>query len=70
MTELAGVAEIAEELGVGRNAVSMWDIRRTGVAHDFPQPVVRLASGPVYDMAEIRAWWTRRQHRDADGGTR
>lgn len=58
--ELGGVAEIAEELGVARTTVSMWDERRSE-ANGFPQPLERLRSGPIYDMATIRSWWAYRQ---------
>lgn len=59
VTTLAGVAEIADELGVPRTNISMWDSRRR--TSGFPMPVARLAAGPVYDMTEIRAWWAARQ---------
>jgi hypothetical protein len=58
--ELGGVAEIAEELGLPRTTVSMWDARRSEV-NGYPEPVARLASGPIFDMAEIRRWWAARQ---------
>jgi hypothetical protein len=32
----------------------MWDARR--VTNGFPEPVERLAMGPVYDMRAVRAW--------------
>jgi predicted DNA-binding transcriptional regulator AlpA len=54
MTELAGVKEISDELGVLRTTISMWATRRE--RSGFPQPVAFLAMGPVYDMAEVRAW--------------
>ena len=53
--ELGGIAEIAEELGVPRSTVSMWEIRRSTTK--MPEPVVRLSAGPIYDMAKIRAWY-------------
>lgn len=59
MSELAGVAEIADELGVPRTNISMWDARRR--TSGFPEPIARLAAGPVYRMDEIRAWWAARQ---------
>lgn len=55
--EFAGVAEIAQEFGVGRSVVSMWDFRRA--TNGFPEPVARLAAGPVYDMTAVRAWHDR-----------
>jgi hypothetical protein len=52
--ELAGIAEIAEEFGVPRTTASMWDTRRA--SNGFPEPVARLAAGPVFDLAEVREW--------------
>lgn len=54
--ELVGVAEIAEEFGVGRSVVSMWDARRS--SNGFPQPVVRLSMGPVFRADQVRDWWS------------
>jgi hypothetical protein len=51
---LGGVAEISEEFRVPRTTVSMWDARRA--TNGFPEPVERLAMGPVYDMRAVRAW--------------
>jgi hypothetical protein len=55
LVELGGVAEISAEFGFARSTISMWDTRRNE-SNGFPKPVARLASGPVYDMAEIRRW--------------
>jgi hypothetical protein len=52
--ELAGIAEIAAEFGVPRTTASMWDTRRE--SNGFPEPVARLAAGPVYDMRAVREW--------------
>ena len=52
---LAGVAEIANLLRVGRTTVSNWDERRE--RNGFPQRVKTLASGPVYDIEEVVAWY-------------
>lgn len=57
--ELVGVAEIADLLDVPRTTVSMWDSRRD--RSGFPHPVARLRAGPVYDLADVRAWWEGRQ---------
>ena len=53
--ELVGVAEIAEELDVERPRVSMWANRRE--SSGFPEPLIHVAAGPIYDMAEVRAWF-------------
>lgn len=52
--ELAGILEIAREFGVPRTTASMWDIRRE--VNGFPEPIVRLSMGPVFDLNEVRAW--------------
>jgi hypothetical protein len=54
--ELGGVAEIGAELGIPRNSVSMYAIRRQ--ATGFPLPLKKLSMGPVYDMAAVRKWWS------------
>jgi hypothetical protein len=59
---LTGVAEIAVDLGVARQTVSMWDARRPG--NGFPEPIVTLSMGPVYNLGAVREWFARwtRQH--------
>jgi hypothetical protein len=59
VTELVGVAEIAERLGVNRTTVSMWDARRR--SNGFPEPLEQLAMGPVYDWQAVKAWHEGRQ---------
>lgn len=50
--DLVGLAEIAEMAGVSRQAVTNWTAR-----HDsFPEPLARLAAGPVWQRADIAAW--------------
>lgn len=56
--ELAGVAEIAQELGVARTTVSMW--RARAATTGFPEPLEVLSAGPVYDMGAVRAWHRNR----------
>lgn len=55
---LGGVAEISEKHGTPRTTISMWDVHER---HGWPKPVVRLRSGPVYDMDEVDAWFAARQ---------
>jgi predicted DNA-binding transcriptional regulator AlpA len=52
---LAGVAEVAEVCGVSKRAA----IRYTQRA-DFPEPLDRLASGPVWRRVDVEDW--ARQH--------
>jgi predicted DNA-binding transcriptional regulator AlpA len=48
---LAGLAEVAELLGVNKRSASRY-VRRP----DFPEPLARLASGPIWAADEIEAW--------------
>ena len=48
---LAGLAEAAAILGVTKRTALGYTKRR-----DFPKPLARLASGPVWDAAAIEAW--------------
>lgn len=50
--DLVGLAEIADMAGVSRQAVTNWTAR-----HDsFPEPLARLAAGPVWKRNDIAAW--------------
>jgi predicted DNA-binding transcriptional regulator AlpA len=49
--ELAGLAEVAEVCGVSKQMATRYT-RRPG----FPEPVDRLAAGPVWRRSEIEAW--------------
>ena len=48
---LAGIAEIAELFGVSRHAA----VRYTKRA-DFPEPLDRLAAGPVWLRKDVEKW--------------
>ena len=48
---LAGLAEAAELLGVNKRSASRYARRP-----DFPEPLARLASGPIWDADEVEAW--------------
>jgi chromosome partitioning protein len=50
--ELLGLAEVAQLLGVTKQVVANWKVRREG----FPKPVVELKSGPVWRKKEVVAW--------------
>ena len=50
--QLLGVAEIAELLGVTRQAASHWRERHA----DFPSPIASLRSGPVWELPAILSW--------------
>ena len=51
-TDLVGVQEVATRAGVAVATVHSWR-RRHG---DFPEPVARLASGPVWRWSDVEAW--------------
>jgi len=48
---LAGVREVAELLGVSRQRVS-----QLAEKPDFPKPLDRIAAGPVWRLADVKAW--------------
>jgi chromosome partitioning protein len=48
---LAGLAEVGELLGVSRRTATRYTARA-----DFPIPVARLRSGPVWLEQDILAW--------------
>lgn len=49
--ELAGIAEIADLLAVTKNTALKYSRRL-----DFPEPLDRLASGPIWRRADVEAW--------------
>src|SRR5437763_16110846 len=50
--DLLGLAEIATLFGVTKQVVGNWRARRI----DFPDPIAKLRSGPVWQKADIVAW--------------
>lgn len=62
--DLAGVAEVATALGVSRTQVQTWDSRRA--RNGFPEPVARLACGPIYALSAVLEW--RAQYVPNKGG--
>ncbi|MGH9156905.1 MAG: helix-turn-helix transcriptional regulator [Acidimicrobiales bacterium] len=49
--EYVGVKELAQLLGLGEEQVD----QLTG-DDGFPEPVMELASGPVWELADVEAW--------------
>jgi hypothetical protein len=49
--ELAGLAEVADMLAVTKRTASNYTQRE-----DFPEPIDRLASGPVWRRTDVDAW--------------
>jgi hypothetical protein len=46
-----GVPEIAQRLNANPSSVYRWRLR-----NDFPAPIGQLASGPVWEWADIERW--------------
>lgn len=55
--DLVGIYEIAELASVGPSAVANWRRR----FDEFPEPVVVLRSGPVFNRSQITRWLRRRR---------
>lgn len=49
--KLLGLAEIADLYGISKTSANAWTRR-----HDFPNPITKLAMGPVWDQDEVIAW--------------
>lgn len=49
--ELVGFRELPELLGVSRTSAARYSKRP-----NFPEPVERLAAGPVWRRADVQAW--------------
>lgn len=49
--KLVGLAEIAEAFGVSKRTASRYATRT-----DFPEPVARLRSGPIWLEEQVRRW--------------
>jgi predicted DNA-binding transcriptional regulator AlpA len=49
--ELAGLAEVADMLGIAKRTATKYASRS-----DFPKPIQRLASGPVWRRVDIDRW--------------
>jgi hypothetical protein len=60
--DLVGINEIAELARVSRQAVANWRARWP----DFPEPVLVLASGPIFLRSQVIAWmaWKRKPMTD------
>lgn len=46
-----GISEIAKFLGVSRQRVG-----QLAAGENFPQPVARLAAGPIWEAADVERW--------------
>ncbi len=52
--DIAGLAEIADELGVTRQSVSNWASGRARI--DFPKPFKRLRATPLWSLTGVLTW--------------
>jgi hypothetical protein len=52
--EVVGLAEIAELLDVSKDSVLNYTKRA-----DFPEPLARLAAGPVWERRKVERWADR-----------
>ena len=52
MSDLVGLAEIAQRAGVTKDAVHKWRARY----QDFPAPMAVLAATPVWDYGDVQRW--------------
>ena len=52
MSDLVGLAEIAQRAGVSKDAVHKWRARHP----DFPAPMAVLAATPVWAYGDIHKW--------------
>lgn len=55
LEDLTSVSELAREFGVTRQAVDGW-----AKSADFPAPLVRLGSWPIYSRREVTEWHARK----------
>ena len=49
--KLAGLAEVAELLGVSKRTATRYALR-----DDFPEPAARLRAGPIWLEEDVLAW--------------
>ena len=49
--KLAGLAEVAELLGVSKRTATRYSVR-----DDFPEPVARLRAGPIWLEEDVLGW--------------
>lgn len=53
---LAGLAEVAALSSTPKQTIGHWLAGRRVAPVNFPHPRWELATGPVWDMADIRSW--------------
>jgi predicted DNA-binding transcriptional regulator AlpA len=53
---LAGLTDLAARYGVTKQAISNWSRRYA----DFPEPILTLSAGSLWDEREVTAWRGRR----------
>lgn len=58
-SDMAGVAELAEDLGVSRQSICNWAAGRGGTG--FPAPLFKLRATPVWSRDAVRDWFASRE---------
>lgn len=56
LDDLTSVSELARQFGVTRQAVDSW--AKTNA--DFPAPLVRLGSWPIYSRRQVTEWHAKK----------
>lgn len=51
--DYAGLAEVAEYMGVTKQCIGNWRNRYAGI---FPTPIAELSMGPIWRLCDIRDW--------------
>jgi chromosome partitioning protein len=55
LDDIGGLGEVAELLGISRQAVSNWAAGRARPG--FPEPLKRLHATPLYSLSEVATWY-------------
>jgi predicted DNA-binding transcriptional regulator AlpA len=57
--EVLGLAELAQQTGVGRSTVRTWYSRGL-----LPEPAAKLACGPVWRARDVQRWIDQQRARE------
>jgi len=60
--DIMGAYEVAGLLKIGRSTLGNW---KNKPPLNFPEPVVKLKTGPIYDRRDILAWKRQAQTRQS-----
>lgn len=62
---LLGTSEVAALLGVNKSQVSRWRSKPPKSGPTFPDPVTRIAAGPLWDRREVQKFAQARKRAKA-----